>query len=566
MNSTCSNNSLVSEALHPYLRYQLGVHIYKDWLSLQLVPQSFVEKSVVNLRNEVYDGKETVRIRAVSVDVDESGTPWRFPDELDQSCSNEPEDLDYLSAYSSSLICEGSIVSAKYLSILGMDISEHSNNLYRVEFVSVSLTHKASGNEIGNITRACDLANLINIESSKEFAETADKSIVLADDSMFNQGMLFSIGTSILENIVSSSVAEIICKIPRGPTAGSAIDCRQLFIGITGEEGSGKSHCALHIASRLSLSQNYAVVYMGCRKLQSSSQTTLSTILSELQHVFCDAMLKQPSVLILDDIDSLIPNAGSGDSSDGSIQHQMTNPALISQVKAIVDHIYFLSKSVDGGVACLCTCKDISFLTNRFIAMMHSVVAVPSFDAPQRTEFLCHHLLERATKHQEVPNFISRLGRITDGYRPRDLQMIAKRVNNATHLRDLCHSGKIMASKNPISECDVDSIVHDYIPLSQQSLNILHNENVVDWKSIGGLFRPKEMLHDTVIHPMKFRRVYNNAPTKLPTGVLLFGYPGSGKSYIVPSLAKISNLNMITCRGRKLSTNVLVCNRHMTPI
>ena len=59
------------------------------------------------------------------------------------------------------------------------------------------------------------------------------------------------------------------------------------------------------------------------------------------------------------------------------------------------------------------------------------------------------------------------------------------------------------------------------------------------------------MLHDVVIHPMKFRRVYSNAPTKLPSGLMIFGYPGCGKSFVVPSLAKESNLNLIICRGRK---------------
>ena len=71
-------------------------------------------------------------------------------------------------------------------------------------------------------------------------------------------------------------------------------------MGIAGKEGSGKSHCALHIASRLYLSQMCSVVYLGCKTLQSSLQTTLVSILQEIQRPFEEAKCRQPSVLILD--------------------------------------------------------------------------------------------------------------------------------------------------------------------------------------------------------------------------------------------------------------------------
>ena len=63
----------------------------------------------------------------------------------------------------------------------------------------------------------------------------------------------------------------------------------RLFMGIAGKEGSGKSHCALHIASRLYLSQMCSVVYLGCKTLQSSPQTTLVSILHEIQRAFEEA-------------------------------------------------------------------------------------------------------------------------------------------------------------------------------------------------------------------------------------------------------------------------------------
>jgi peroxin-1 len=44
---------------------------------------------------------------------------------------------------------------------------------------------------------------------------------------------------------------------------------------------------------------------------------------------------------------------------------------------------------------------------------------------------------------------------------------------------------------------------------------------------------------------MKFKSVYDNAPMTLPTGILLYGPPGNGKSFIVPLLAKKARLALM---------------------
>ncbi|KAL7469055.1 hypothetical protein ACHAXS_009299 [Conticribra weissflogii] len=331
--------------------------------------------------------------------------------------------------------------------------------------------------------------------------------------------------------------------------------------------------------SRLSSSDHRccSTVYLDCQTLQASTATTLRTIVEEIQSSYLEATRQQPCLLILDDLDSLAPNVdSSGANGDGSIQHQPPNPALLGQVQVIVDHLLFLShhhgvedpggsdSQVSKGIVLLITCRDRGALSSRLLrsGILQSVVETPSLDAPIRARFLVDELYPNRERSAKIPHGISRLGKITDGFRPHDLKSLASRIRNSLLLRRLhsedgADSTPFDADVDPTEfteqvEKEATSILFDFVPLSQQSLNISHHDRAVDWSSIGGLYKAKQALHDVVIHPIKFKRIYSKAPITLPSGVLLFGLPGSGKSLIVPSLAKKCHLNLITCHGPEL--------------
>lgn len=508
-------------------------------------------------------------MRKVSLVVERTLSPWRLP-EIDQTGTfgyyqNIPCRAD---AYDGlALFSQGSLISSNQMRIFGIEVQECPNEIYRVEF---------RGNDIIDpIVRAGDLVQLLDFDDDKDYEDTTvyeestaneesslgsdsnqiggvSNRIVLPEQSLLVSGFLSTSASSIEETVITAArgiVSGSTSLLNRNPL----VKPRQIFIGITGEEGAGKSYSVVRIASKMSLLQNCAVVHMSCKPLQASSRTTLIMILEETQRVFSEAMRKQPSVLIFDDLDCLIPNIESGDSDVGSMHHQTINPVMVGQAKVIVDHLILLSAQTTG-VVCMCTFKDNSSISSRILELFHSLVEVPPLDAKQRTDFLCRMLLDEETQLDEAPNFITRLGRLTDGYRPVDMKKIAKQILNAKSLRNLCNPANSLENLLNL-ETDIDDVLKDFVPISQQSSAITQNDRAMDWHSIGGLFKAKQSLHETVIHPMKFKRVYSSAPTKLPTGLMIFGPPGCGKSFIVPSLAKISNLNLITCRGREFALN-----------
>lgn len=71
----------------------------------------------------------------------------------------------------------------------------------------------------------------------------------------------------------------------------------------------------------------------------------------------------------------------------------------------------------------------------------------------------------------------------------------------------------------------------------------------VTFNDIGGLDNVISDLHESVIYPLTMPEIYTNNPLlKAPSGVLLYGPPGCGKTMLAKALAKESGANFISVR------------------
>lgn len=545
-------------------------------------------ESIHKVHESVFDKTERIVIEPAIVvaKVPDTG-PWRFPDAHNPTSSstssclacqcfndiNGPVEIvdathfDERDAFI--ILSRGSIIPCVILQRIGIHLPScmSSTQQFTIQFEPLISAYDDSG--LVSLIALKDLKQLLDFGGAYVMGDKSETNEIVAEyDLTMAVAGLPSIGLcSSIKNIfdlASCIIDDLSYHSDYSRSTGSEKCC----IMITGEEGCGKTHLAIKSAKQLAFSQMCAIVYLDCKKLQATPRSTLTSILEEIQICFHEATLQQPSVLILDDLDSLVPNVESADGDDdGSIQHQQLNPSLINQVQVIVNHLVLLSQqgqiyrcpsvSTQKGVVLLCTCREKDSLSLRFreSGLMHSIVEVPTLNSHQRTEFLCQSLLGESIGTSQLPQLLTRLGKATDGFRPHDLTIITQRISDAINLRDLNAvdtATDTNSTKAPILESDIASVFEDFTPLSQQSVDITHNECQVNWSSIGGLFDAKEDLHDVIIHPIKFKQIYNNAPIALPTGVLIFGYPGSGKSFTVPSLAKRCNLNLIRCNGPEL--------------
>jgi transitional endoplasmic reticulum ATPase len=74
----------------------------------------------------------------------------------------------------------------------------------------------------------------------------------------------------------------------------------------------------------------------------------------------------------------------------------------------------------------------------------------------------------------------------------------------------------------------------------------------VTWKQVGGLEETKQALKEAVEWPLKYPDVFERLQTKPPKGILLFGPPGTGKTLLAKAVANESECNFISVKGPEL--------------
>ncbi|KAH7873102.1 P-loop containing nucleoside triphosphate hydrolase protein, partial [Lentinula edodes] len=77
-------------------------------------------------------------------------------------------------------------------------------------------------------------------------------------------------------------------------------------------------------------------------------------------------------------------------------------------------------------------------------------------------------------------------------------------------------------------------------------------KSVVSWADIGGLHETRRILRETLEWPTKYGPIFAQSPLRLRSGLLLFGYPGCGKTLLASAIAKERGVNFIGIKGPEI--------------
>jgi len=62
----------------------------------------------------------------------------------------------------------------------------------------------------------------------------------------------------------------------------------------------------------------------------------------------------------------------------------------------------------------------------------------------------------------------------------------------------------------------------------------------------------RRILRETLEWPTKYPSIFANCPLRLRSGLLLYGYPGCGKTLLASAIAKECGLNFINIKGPEI--------------
>ncbi|KIX07058.1 uncharacterized protein Z518_05035 [Rhinocladiella mackenziei CBS 650.93] len=355
---------------------------------------------------------------------------------------------------------------------------------------------------------------------------------------------------------------------------------------LTGGVGSGKTSLAYHISSRLREDYAFNVTYFACQKLVTD-ETRVSTVKETLTRLFMSASwcarLGGQSVVVLDDLDKICPVETELQVGNDNGRSRQITEVLCSIVRQYC--------SIHSGVALLATAQSKDALNNIIIGG-HIVGDIIGITAP--TKEVRRDILVSLTNdssqakrgHSRNPsdtqsmsesswmdpsNPSSRPGsssssRIegfaispsldlldiagkTDGYMPADLVLLVSRARNETLTRII--SGNDNSDGPPtLTKADFDTALKNLTPSSLRNVTLTHSTTT--FSSIGGLHSTRNTLLETLLYPTKYAPIFARSPLRLRSGLLLYGYPGCGKTLLASAVAGECNLNFISVKGPEI--------------
>ena len=260
----------------------------------------------------------------------------------------------------------------------------------------------------------------------------------------------------------------------------------------------------------------------------------------KLREIFKDAEENAPSIIFIDEIDSIAPKR---DEVNGEEERR-----IVAQLLSLMDGLNSRGKVVVIGA------------TNRPNSIDEALRRPGRFDReieigiPDRDGRL--EILEIHTRGMPLADDVDLkwLADKTHGYAGADLSALTKEAAMAA-LRRVLPDVDLEAEEIPrevlnsisVTADDFKAAIRDMQPSTMRE--VLIEKPNVRWEDIGALEDAKQELKEAVEWPLKYGKVFEHMSAKPPKGILLYGPPGTGKTMLAKAVATESEANFIAVKG-----------------
>ena len=262
-----------------------------------------------------------------------------------------------------------------------------------------------------------------------------------------------------------------------------------------------------------------------------------------LREVFKQAQENAPSIVLIDEIDSIAPKR---EEVTGEVEKR-----VVSQLLSLMDGMQARGKVVVIGV------------TNRINAIDPALRRPGRFDreieigVPSRAARL--EILQIHTRGMPLEKAVNleTLADRTHGFVGADLEALCKEAAMRALRRILPEidfeaesiPAKVL-SKLVVEMRDLEEALKEIQPSALRE--VLVEVPNVRWSDIGGLENVKKQLEQAVEWPLKYSDLFEKSGAKPPKGILLYGPPGTGKTMLAKAVANESEANFISIKGPEL--------------
>ncbi|MGX6603689.1 AAA family ATPase [Micromonosporaceae bacterium Da 78-11] len=289
-----------------------------------------------------------------------------------------------------------------------------------------------------------------------------------------------------------------------------------LGVLLSGPSGSGKSALVQAVAAQVGAK----VLPVWAPELAALTNDSAATRLRGLAR---DARAGGPTVLLFSDVEALAPREDPGPLS--TVFHQI------------------LAETVRAGVAVVCTTSrpesvDPSLRAPDLLAVQ---LAVPLPDAAMRREQLV--VLTRGMPLAEDVRLDDVAGR-TPGFVAADLGALAREAGVRAALRQK------EAESPTVTMADFEAALDVVRPTSMAESTL--EVAAVTLDDVGDMVEVKQVLTESVLWPLTYPDTFARLGVSPPRGVLLYGPPGCGKTYLVKAIAGTGKANVLSVKGAEL--------------
>ncbi len=264
---------------------------------------------------------------------------------------------------------------------------------------------------------------------------------------------------------------------------------------------------------------------------------------ARLREIFKEAREKSPSIIFIDEIDSIAPKR---EEVTGEVERR-----VVSQMLSLMDGLEARGKVIVISATNRPNAIDPALRRpGRFDREIE--IRVP--DKKGRKDILAIH--SRNMPLTDDVN-IDKLASVSHGYVGADLEYLCKEAAMKC-LRRLLPVLDLQEEKLPpetldkliVNAEDFSKALMEVIPSGMREVFIENPD--VKWEDIGGLDEVKRELQEAVEWPMKYPGLYDKLGHKMPRGILLHGVSGTGKTLLAKAVATESEANFISVRGPEL--------------